>query len=479
MKRVRGGEKKVTAEHPIVAKKIKKSLNLSIKEGGAASVAGGFGLSYFSPFALAMNATSSQIGILHAIIGLLPGIAQINSFTLLEKFSRKKIVLFGVLVKVLLFIPIILTGLLYYRGADYAVWILIGLVSLYYICGGINHPAWFSWMGSLVPESERGRYFSKRNRHIGLLGIITMIVGALILDFFKDLGSVRGDILGYTLFGFGILFSLAMIFRTITLILLKKQYEPKLKIKKKDEFSLLKFLKEAPSNPFGRFTIYRGLFSVAIGISGPFWAVYLLRDLEMSYIWFMAIMISGAFFQLIFLPAFGKASDRFGNIKLLKICSRLSFLIPLLWIFSSFMGNIFYVKLYLLFVPAIVAGFVWAGHNLAANNYAYDALKSGKRAFGTAYMNLIVGIGTFVGAGLGSLIALSQFVFMNTLLFIFLISGVLRFFVSFIGGKYLEEVRPVKKFSPQFFVKELEPREEVIREVHYLEHLAKKVEHYI
>ena len=50
----------------------------------------------------------------------------------------------------------------------------------------------------------------------------------------KNLGSSLGNILGYTLLGFGIMFSMAAIIRFWSWILLTKQYEPRLKIRKKD-----------------------------------------------------------------------------------------------------------------------------------------------------------------------------------------------------------------------------------------------------
>ena len=62
------------------------------------------------------------------------------------------------------------------------VWVLILLVGLHYTFSGISYPAWFSWMGSLVPKENRGKYFSKRNRIIGLAGMISMIAGAIALD---------------------------------------------------------------------------------------------------------------------------------------------------------------------------------------------------------------------------------------------------------------------------------------------------------
>lgn len=471
--------KSVGVEHPIVQKKIDNSLKISIKEGSLSSVSTGMGISYFTPFALAMNATASQVGILHAIVSLLPSLAQLKAATLIKKFSRKKIVLNAIMWKIMIWLPIILTGLLFYLGVPHMVWVFIGLVGLFYAFAAIAHPAWFSWMGSLVPGEGRGGYFSKRNRVAGFFGIITMIIGAVILDFSKTLGVQYGNVIGFTLIGFGLLFVIAMFAQLWSWVLLKKQYEPRLHIRKKDYFSFKQFLSRCCMTPFGRFCLFRGAFSFVVGIATPFWAVYMLRDLGFSYIWFIVITVSATAFQLMFLPLLGKVSDRFGNIKLISICSWLIVTTPLLWMASGLIGNDLGVKIWLLLVPAIVGGFAWAGYNLAVNNYVYDAVSSRKRSFGLTYMNLIVGVAIFAGASLGSLLAWINVSFMNPLLFIFAISAVGRLLVAMFGLKYLNEVRYVKKFSSEYLVKEFQPMQGAIREIHNLEHLVKKVEHFV
>ena len=471
--------KVVSAEHPIVARKIDESLNLSVREGSLASVSTGFGLSYFSPFVLVMNATSAQVGILYAITSLLPSIIQLRTSGLLRKFSRKKLVLAGLLGKILLWIPIFITAILFYLGVPHMVWVFIGLVSLFYALTAVSHPAWFSWMGSLVPDEKRGKYFSRRNRAAGFFGVLTMIAGAVILDMSKGIGVYFGNVLGFTLLGFGLLFVFSALVRIWSLVLLKKQYEPRIKIRKKDYFSLRQFLGKCVDTPFGRFTLFRGALSFVVAIAGPFWAVYMLRNLGFSYVWYILVTVAAIVFQLVFLPLLGKMSDRFGNIKIMRICSWLIVMTPLLWILSSFIVDGFLMRIYLLIVPSIVGGFAWAGYNLAVNNYVYDAVKAPKRSFGLTYMNLFVGVGMFLGASLGALLAWVDVSFMNPLLFIFMVSGVGRLVVTIIGLRFLKEVRHVKKFSSHYLIKEFRPVEGIVREVHYLEHLVEKVEHYV
>ena len=478
----RGGKllgRAADVEHPYVQEKINKSLKLSLKEGAASSVSFGSGLSYFSAFALVMNATASQVGILHAVIGLLPSIIRLKSSQLMEKFSRKKIVLWGVLLQSLIMLPMILTGFLFFKGVPYMVWAFIACVGIYYSAMAIVDSAWFSWMGSLAPEESRGVYFSRRRRICGIFNIITMISGALMLDLSKKISSVPMEILGFTLIGFGTLFLLSSIARFYAWAILARQYEPNLRVGKKDYFSFWQFIKKAPGNPFGKFAIFKGAMSLAIAISGPFWAVYMLRNLGFSYIWFMAITIASPLFQIIFYPLLGRFSDKFGNIKTIKTCVGIWFMVPLFWVASVLITNPLALKLYLLIIPGLVSGFASAGYILSSNNYVYDAVSPKKRGFAIAYVNLMIGLGTFVGAGIASIIAWVGVPFMNTILFIFLLSAVARLLAFVVGTRYLSEVRKVKKCPPGEILTEINPIVGLDHGFHHLEHAVKRIEHYI
>ncbi|MGC9309074.1 MAG: MFS transporter [Candidatus Nanoarchaeia archaeon] len=466
-------KKQVSSKHPVIEAKIQKSLNDSVREGGYASIMSSLGASYFSPFAIALNASSSQIGILHALASLFPGFIKLKSSKLIERYSRKKIVLTGCLIQALSFLPLISLALLYYFNViQNVIWLVIGIIALFYAAGSVTHPAWFSWMGSLVPDKERGRYFSRRNRIAGFFGVVGMIIGGLILNY--------SELFGYVMIGFSLLFFFSFIFRMFSLRLLNKQYEPRIKVRKKDYFSFFQFLKQAKESAFGRFVLFTGVFRIVFGIATPFWAVYLLRELNLSYIWFMAIVVSGVLFQLFWYPVLGKFSDRYGNVALLRNAVLFLAFVPFLWVFSVFLPlQGVYLNLYLFFIPQIVSGFGMAGFLLATNNYIYDSISNEQQTFGSAYFNFVDGIGMFLGAGIGSLLALLNISFMNPILFIILISGLGRFLVVAAGTKYLREVRHVKQFSKQFIFKEFDVVGGVRREVHDFRNFVDKVEHYI
>jgi len=474
-------------EHPLVQKKINKSLDLSIREGSYAAMMNGLGPSYFVPYALALNASSSQIGLLNALVSLLPNLTQLRASRLLEKFKRKTVTYWAALVQNLFFVLIIGLGLLYlfdiYVG--FFIPLLILAISLFYTIGAIGGPAWFSWMGSLVPEDSRGRYFAKRNEITGFFGLGALVVGGVLLDYFKKKGFVElgGFNLNLVIVGFLILFVFAFIFRMISVQMLRKQYEPIIKIHKKDCMSLRSFIKNILDTAFGRFTAFSSILRIAINIGAPFFAVYMLSEkgLGLPYLWFMIITVSGVLYHLMFYKGLGRLSDRFGNISLIKLSSIFISITPLLWLFSVYLsGSLMWTVLYIIFVPQLISGFGWAGFTLSSTNYIYDSLNQEKRGFGVAYFNLFNGIGMFIGAGLGSLFALSGISILgNNILFILLISSLARFVVSFSLTKYLKEVRHVKKFRYQFVVKEFHPTDGFVKEIHKFNHFRSKVMHYL
>ena len=426
-----------------------KTMKLSVKEGAAASVMGGFGESYITPFALALNANNAQIGLLSSFTGLLGPLSQLKGSKLMEKYSRKKITVTFVALQALMWLPILLLSFFFWQNlfTSYLPIILIIFYSLYAIFGSLAGPSWFSLMGDIVPEKIRGRYFSRRNTISGIVVLITTLIAAFLLDLFKTKGLL--------LLGFSILFFVSGIFRLISTYILKKHYYPKLKLEKGYYFSFFQFVKKAPYNNFGKFVIYIALINFTVQIAAPFFTVYMLKDLGFNYLTFTLVNISQSIFTLLSLQLWGKFSDKYGNRELLRIGSILVPFIPILWLFSS-------SPIYLMLVVQLVAGIGWAAFNLAASNFIYDSVSVQRRGICVAYYSLMNGIGIFLGAALGGLLAQYLIIsFMNKLLFIFLLSGIARLIVSLVMMPKIKEIRQVSKLraNPFLYIKEiLSPR---------------------
>jgi MFS family permease len=233
-------------------------------------------------------------------------------------------------------------------------------------------------------------------------------------------------------------------------MLLRKKYEPHLKIEKEHYFSFIQFVKKMAGNNFGRFVIITAVLQLVINLATPFFAVYMLEGLKFSYTYYTIVIVSSIIGNLVFMPIWGKFADKYGNVTTMKITSYLTCLVPLGWFASYFIFKTGAVTVavvaYLSFIE-FLSGIIFAGFNLSTSNFIYDAVTREKMALCTAYSNIISGVGIFIGATLGGVFASSfTFSFISVFLVIFLISGILRIIISTVFMRKINEVRMTDDF---------------------------------
>ena len=408
----------------------KKSLSLSVKDGCATGVAQNIGDEYVTPYALILNAQPIHVGILHSVTGLLAPLGQYIGSKLMKRFSRKKIVINFALMQGLMWIPIIILAILMYLDIArvYLPWLLILFYTITVVVGSIKYPAWFSWIGDLVSEKHRGKYFGLRNKLIGIVGLIVALIASFVLDFAKEAGMV--------LVGFSILFIGAGAARMFSTHFLKKEYAPKLKLREDDYFSFKDFIKKMDN--FGRFSVYLGLFNFAIMIASPFFAVYMLEELKFSYITFMIVSLSSTAVYLLALPWAGSFGDKYGNKKLLGISNFLFVLGPIAWIFLK-------DPVMLIAIPQIISGIANAAFVISSTNFVYDSTSQKHRALCLTYSNIFGGIGIFIGSITGGLI-LNYYhpSSINPYLFLFGVAAIIRLLVVVFYFPKIKEVNNVR-----------------------------------
>lgn len=436
-------------------KKYEQTRKYSIKEGSAASVMGGAGETYVTPYALELGANNAQIGLLTSLTGMFGPISQIFGSKLIEKYSRKKIVVWAVILQASMWLVLLSLGLIFlkYGNTFFLIPLLIFSYILYAASGSLGGPAWFSLMGDAVPQEIRGKYFSKRNRISGGVSIIATLIASIWLYYTKQWEII--------IIGFIVLFFIAAIARYISAYFLTKHYVKPIKLEKEYYFSFWQFLKKAPHNNFGRFTIFVVLINLSMNIAGPFFAVYMWKDLQFNPIWFTAVNVAGSIFVILFVPLWGKFADKYGNRETLKIGAIIISIIPFFWLFSE-------NPLYLMLVPQLISGLGHSAFGLATSNFIYDAVTVQRRGIVVAYYSVLNGVGVFIGATLGGLIAqYGNFSFINIFLFIFIISGIARLIATIIMIPRIKEVRQTEtpaKHNPLLYLPELIPKYDSIKE---------------
>lgn len=345
---------------------IEKTKKLSVKEACAYSVMDGFGLRYVTPYALAAGASNTQIGLLSSVPGLLGNLSQLFTFGAMKRWVRKKIIFSGVLLQAIMWLLLILAGIPFFllgMKIDVSPNAIIIIYTLLIMAGAFSGPAWTSLMGDLVVK-DRGKYFGNRSRAAGVVSLICMLIAGFLLDYFKQT---------HIFIGFVILFVIAFIGRAISARLFLKHYEPKFVANEKKYFSILDFIKKMRYNNFGRFVMYFSFMTFACSIAAPFFTVYLLKDLGFSYTQYMVVILCNSVISYLSMPLWGKFADKYGGLRVMQIAGWLIPFIPFLWILSLLFGSNVSVWIFFVIVESF-SGFIWAGFNLAAGNFIYEAV---------------------------------------------------------------------------------------------------------
>ena len=391
-----------------------------VREGACDAVKIGAAETYISPLGVFLGATPIQIGVLATLPPFVGSISQVVGMWLSERAaSRAKIVTALIRVQSLLCLPIACLAILLGAGWTAAA-ALILLVSLYQVTIGLIAPVWSSLAGDIIPPTSRGEFFGYRNKWMAILTFGGVLVGGQVLHASATMGTAAE--------GYLVLFLIAASFRFLSSFALRQVSDPALHIPDESKFSFFQFMARARKSNFVKFVLFVSFMNFGTSISGPYFAMYMLQDLRFTYHEYTVVVATVVLAQFLVMRSWGAISDQFGNRKILMVCGSLVALNPLFWLLSSRLWYVVLIQLY--------SGVFWAGFNLAAANFVFDAVTAPKRARCIAYQAIINGFFVLSGSLLGGYLAtslpadwgdaLGYFVQPSKFLSLFVLSGILR-----------------------------------------------------
>lgn len=419
----------------------RKTMKISIKEGSLGVFSNVLVENYIIPFSLSINASPFQIGLLTSVGNLISPLGQLIGSQQIERRPRKKVLIRGILGQSAMWLMFILIAIIFPLNilSPWLSWIVIAVYLIFMLFSGMMTPPWFSFMGDIVPDTVRGRYFAKRN----LITQLIAIIGTISLSFFLDFLGINNLIF----LGFMIIFIIGISARLISMALFNGHYYPPYNFEVKDHVKTSQFLKELTKSNFGKFTLLVSLLTLGQWIAKPFFSVYMINILDFDYSLFIIINLSSTLIGLFFFPLLGHYSDKFGNVNLLRIGSIIIPFLPFLWI-------LFNTPLQIILGIQIWSGIGWTSFNLAASNFIYDNIPSKKRGKYIALYNLIIGVSITLGGFLGSMIiTFIDIMIINPFHLVFFLSGTVRIIAVVSLIPKVKEVRVTTK--PILNVKEL------------------------
>lgn len=413
-----------------------QSLTYSLRDGMAWSVMIGFGDNYVGPYALFLGATTFQMGVLASLPPFVGAVSQIFAAALTERIGvRKKVIVAPAIVQAFTWLLILSVPML--LSPAWSILALIGLVTLLHTGGHFTVPAWMSLMGDIVPPDIRGSYFARRNRICQLITMASVALAGWLLSIYKEAGP-NGDT-----WGFVSIFAVACVARLFSARYLHLQYDPPYTPRNRSDGGFRDYLRAITDTNFGQFALFMSLMSFAVCLAGPFFVVYIMRDLGLTYGQFTLVMVTNVLSQIVTLVFWGKAADRFGNKWTLMICGGVLAAIPLtlplsthLWFIIAFM---------------FVASSAGAGFNLAAANYVFEAVGPERLTRNVAYYHVTNAAGVLAGSLLGGWLAgivparveigAVGITFVSSLMTVYMISATLRISVLILFRNRFREIR--------------------------------------
>lgn len=399
---------------------IREALRNSFKDGLLANGMQALLETFAIAAAVSLRASSMAIACMTSLSLLLGALGQflVPAFADPAK-GRKHYVLIGVYLQASFLFLAAFAGFL---PAEAAPWAFAGLFVLSAVSNTSTGAYWTDWMGDLIPGSVRGRHFAWRSIWFQWTYLACSLTAGLSA---REYTSADAP---WILFCF--IFLAAAGLRYGCSIFLKVQYEP-VSHQAREALSPFRF---RPSRDYLRFCLATSAFGGAAAMSGPFFAVWYLRDLHFNYLTVAIAHASTVLGAIAFIKFWGRMVDNFGTSKVIWVSGLMVTVIPLPYLFISDPHQIWIANLY--------SGATWSGYNMALFNHILNATDQRQRNHYIAFGSLVGGVLGFAFTLLGGFLA-TRLPALNgyTLRSLFLLSACLRLVVCLASFRRIREYR--------------------------------------
>jgi len=359
-----------------------KGMKMFWWDGLLATISAAFVDTYVSLYALALGATSTQIGTLASASSFLGALTPLPGAALVQKLGRRKPLI--VWVSALLRSLILLAALVpvFFTGYT-AVYIVIGLFAVRAGLANLLHPAWVSMTGEVVPIQHRGRYFSTRNTFMALASMLLVPLAGQLID---GVGGISGYQVSLALaFVVGISSSYAYS---------RIPEQPLAADSQAQRPSFWQVLRE--DRTFLYFTLIMMCWTFGVQVAGTYFTVY-QKDVLQSTTRFIGFLTTvSSLTSLIGQRVWGRLIDHRGSRWVMTLCGLIVPVLPFIWIFVTEPWHVLFIS-----TPS---GFLWAGFNVASFNLLLELPDQKLRTQASASYATLTNIASIVAPLVGGLI---------------------------------------------------------------------------
>jgi MFS family permease len=372
-------------------------------------------------YAVALGASSTQIGLMGALSGLGAALALLPGALLVERIGRRKeITLFGggmagrIVILLLVLLPLRLQG-------QAAVYLFIALVALRDTFGNLSLPAWTSLAADIVPLDQRGRYFASRSIAMTVTAMVTAFLAGVIIN---NNGSPAGYQQAFLL-AFACGAASWFCFSRIQ----DPAPHPPPPVRSTGRQPILGSILSHPQ--FLALCLHSAVWNFSLNVAGPFFNVYLVHNLQATLTQVGVLTAATSLASLPALRIFGPLADRWGPRRIVLLTSLLIPILPIAWIFAP-------SPLYVLAIN-LASGVLWSGFSMCVLNLLMQISPQAERARFSAVHQIIVTVFLALGAAFGGWVV-TTFGYKA----VFALSGIGRFIAALIFARFVTEQSPAQ-----------------------------------
>lgn len=358
-------------------KEYKKYLTSSVLDTANNRIASA---SFISAFAIYLGLSDLALGI-YAVLDTMTNVIQVFAAPLFSKIGQsKKVVLtnysiYRISSVSMAFIPFLSSDI------NIRTILFFILATIYAITGEMGYITFVNWRMTLIKKEDRPTFAAKRNFLKNTVVLAFSLIMGVILD--------RFTASGYELYGFMILFAIVFIIAFIDIAIRIKTYKPDViqeEISIKDNVII-----PAKDKEFRSVLITGGLNRFAFGIGTMYLNVFLLRYLNIGYLYYSILNILVNLSEAFSSKYWGNKSKRRNWSKIiLPMCIIFIIVFTMLLLFNN------QQLLYLLPFIYILIGFGNASYEMYDHIAIYETAKDKLQTSYVTFERFIEGIVTMI-----------------------------------------------------------------------------------
>lgn len=386
---------------------LRRDLTCSTYEGGCYSGMVGLSETYFAAYYIAVGMSEFSVGLLASLPYLLGSLLQLSTPWGVRWLGSYRLWTIGT--STLQGLSLLLLAWATWQGQTHFLG-LMTIATLYWASGLATGPAWNTWIESIVPSKIRARYFSNRMRICQLCLLSAIALAGLSLR-----AAAAWDSLLVVFTG---LFVIAGMLRLLSSRSLSRQAERPEWVRQNLYAETLETSDASLTSPLRSTLPFFAAMQFAVYISGPFFAPFMLKNLGLSYLQYMQLILLGYTGRVLMLPTAGNFAKKFGPQRLLWWGAWGIVPLSALWCCSNSFAMLCCVQ--------ILSGAAWACYELAMSLVLIEQIPARQRMRVLSWYNTFNGVAMVLGSVLGGLLIRYGGQTNQIFLFVFALSGVAR-----------------------------------------------------